>query len=959
MGDRRIGLLILLVVSVIVGVLVRSYLKKRKEEEATPPDPDLSLDFKPQSDGSKIAQKEDGSTVVIAADNTKTVTSPDKTKTVTKPDGSKETTTPDGKTTSTSAAIADSLKKMATGPDLYISLAGGMVVDTIVSKALTKFSTKFLEKGTERFGSKMLTRAAQEAGESVFEKLGTRLVKKLGQKAAQKAAAKAGAKVATNLTTKAATAAATGPGAPFVAAGELIFGATLGYMDTLNLGGFKDAKTSDELAGEKKEFDKTFNDFAAKQKLELPILYGPLDDLSAEGPEDYVDAITAECQAILAVDGNEFIKKVLDKIKTLSDSEKQAMLNDEEKKATFMSENLEMDKVIDKALDNMCAKAGGVLKTPKSKKYCTFTPADKAKCNAPLSEKKLIYSEWNEKDKQCEIRPGMMRNICEGMQHGVTYNVDTGTCNLTDEYCLQKTGTRDCKIGKAQDIAETIFGRAFVRGIMNVFDIEHMYHPCPKGTINPTEWLANQVSETADAVLSKTPQQMLAKEAGININIKSAVEGLGKMNITCFGVSCNDDEDKDGGLCYPKCKPGYTGRVGLCIKDCPPGWERTGGPLGLTCARKCPDGFPPVSAIDQVSCKIPTRDRDIKPATVDKCDVGVPAKCPDGWNTTVEGPGGMCQQPCPAGQKNIGGVCYSQEVNLLTKLATSSCPNGGTNIGAICSKPAKCDGGWDEQRWGCCWIDCSTTKSWNAAKNCHRDESYGSTYSCPAGYDKLALSCNAKNFGPAPVAKSILAVGVCPPGKLKDGGMCYNACEAGWTKTVGGCCTKQQKCPDDRVEDSLGLCYLKCTADEHKTTVNFCAKNVPEGFKDAGLMMTRPTETSDSYPRLPNGPALKMTLRKRIAPVPGTSVNDIATSTIGRRANELSKAVKGGNIAEMGAAAAMLSLASNPVMNAFGAAELVDLFPSASDVAKEIQEMPEKSKKLLTDAPAYIQKAWI
>jgi len=949
MGDRRIGLLILLVVSVIVGVLVRSYLKKRKEEGVTPPDPDISLDFKTQSDGSKIAQKEDGSTVVISADNTKTVTSPDKTTTVTKPDGSKETITPDGKTTSTSAAIADSLKKMATGPDLYISLAGGMVVDTIVSKALTKFSTKFLEKGTERFGSKMLTRAAQEAGESIFEKLGTRLVKKLGQKAAQKAAAQAGAKVATNLTTKAATAAATGPGAPFVAAGEMVFGATLGYMDTLNLGGFKDAKTSDELAGEKKEFDKTFTDFAAKQKLELPILYGPLDDLAAEGPEEYVDAITAECQAILAVPGNEYINKVLDKIKTLSDSEKQTMLNDEEKKATFMSENLEMDKVIDKALDNMCSKAGGVLKTPKSKKYCTFTPADKAKCNAPLSEKKLIYSEWNEKDQQCEVRPGMMRNICEGMGKGVTYNVDTGLCNLTDEYCLQKTGTSDCKIGKAQDIAETIFGRAFVRGIVNVFDVENMYHPCPAGTLSPATFVKDKIAS-----------------AGVPDKLLDATEGpiAAISTLVCFGASCKDDEDKDGGLCYPKCKPGYSGRVGLCIKDCPPGWDRTGGPLGMTCARQCPDGFPPVSAVDQVSCKIPTRDRDIKPAAVDKCDAGVPATCPVGWNTTIQGPGGMCQQPCPAGQKNIGGVCYSQEVSVLTKPATSSCPNGGTNIGAICSKPLSCrtssNGCPSKIKQGkCCgiyWYICSPAK---VETTCNPDESYGATYSCPAGYDKLALSCNAKNFGPAPVAKSMLSVGVCPPGKIKDGGMCYNACEAGWTKTVGGCCTKQSKCADDRVEDSLGLCYLKCTADEHKTTVNFCAKNVPAGFRDAGLMMTRPVENSDSYPRLPNGPALKMTFRKRKYPVPGTSKNDVATSTIGRRANELSSAVKGGNIAEMGAAAAMLSLASNPVMNAFGAAELVDLFPSASDIAKEIQEMPEKSKKLLTGAPDYIQKAWI
>ena len=954
MSGRTVGMAILLIVSIAVGILVRSYLKKKKEEEAAaaakvapviaaaaPPDPDLALDFKPQEDGTKVAQKPDGSVVTIAPDSTKTVVMPDKTKVVTKPDGSKDTTTPDGATTTTppssGAVLTSALAKMASSPELYAALAGGMVLDTVVNKALTKFSTKFLEKGTQRIASKVMTKAAQESGESIFEKLGTRLVKKL----AKKAAVKVGAQVSTKMATQAAVAASTGPGAPFVGAAELIFNATLGYLDTLNLGGFKDAKTSDEILGEKKEFDKQFSDFAAKTGLKLPMLYGPLDDLAGQGIEVYTAAVTEMCKEILAVEGNPHIKKVKDKLMALSDDEKRVIVTDQDKLAEFMATNLEMDKVVEQALDDMCIKNGGVFKTPNSKKYCTFKPADKSKCNAPLSEKKLIYTEWNEKDQQCEIRPGLMRTVCEGMGHDVTYNVDTGLCNLTPEYCLQKTGNRDCNINKAQDIAEAIFGRAFVRGIINVFDFDKMYHPCPAGSVNPTQWLA--------------------KEAGDAMNIpgKNALEGLGNMNLTCFGVSCNDDEDKDGGLCYPKCKPGYTGRVGMCIKDCPDGWERTGGPLGLTCSRKCPDGYPPVTPLDKVSCKIPTRDRDIKPAAVDKCDLGVAAKCPGGWATTVQGPGGMCQPPCPAGQKNITGICYSQEVNALTMGASSSCPNGGKNIGAICSKPVRCDGGTDRHQVGCCWISCKSWTTWNALKNCHPDQSYGATYSCPSGYDKVALNCFAKNFGPAPIAKSLLSVGECPAGKIKDGGMCYTPCETGWTKTVGGCCTKQTKCADDRVEDSLGLCYLKCTADEHKTTVNFCAKNVPSGFTDAGLMMTRPTEVSDNYPRLPKGAALKMTFRKRIAPVPGTSVNDIATSTIGKRANELSSAVKTGSMVEIGAAAAMLSIASNPIVTAFGAAEMVDLFPSSSDMAEAIESLPEKSRKLMTDLPANLQKVWI
>jgi hypothetical protein len=77
-----------------------------------------------------------------------------------------------------------------------------------------------------------------------------------------------------------------------------------------------------------------------------------------------------------------------------------------------------------------------------------------------------------------------------------------------------------------------------------------------------------------------------------------------------------------------------------------------------------------------------------------------------------------------------------------------------------------------------------------------------------------------------------------------------------------------------------------------------------------------------------------MTLRKRKAPVPGTSENDVKNSTLGKRALELGSAVKSGDPLAIASSAAVFSIASSPFTQAFGLAPLTDLIPSGQQMSE-------------------------
>ena len=71
-----------------------------------------------------------------------------------------------------------------------------------------------------------------------------------------------------------------------------------------------------------------------------------------------------------------------------------------------------------------------------------------------------------------------VKQTCENMGYGVTFDENKGLCNFTKEYCTRygltffynkSIGTNDCRLAGGQRVAESIFGTTFTRGIKRGF----------------------------------------------------------------------------------------------------------------------------------------------------------------------------------------------------------------------------------------------------------------------------------------------------------------------------------------------------------------------------------------------------------------------------------------------------------------------------------------------------------
>ncbi|CDW91799.1 UNKNOWN [Stylonychia lemnae] len=167
-------------------------------------------------------------------------------------------------------------------------------------------------------------------------------------------------------------------------------------------------------------------------------------------------------------------------------------------------------------------------------------------------------------------------------------------------------------------------------------------------------------------------------------------------------TDCHNDEDKNGALCYPKCRDGYHGVGPVCWGQCTNGYKDTGvdclkpksygrgagypiwdhkkcnhhhsqgceksGALWYpkcnngfhnvaccVCSPDCPSGFRDIG----VSCQKPTYGR----------SAGKPLHCSPG----LEMSGTLCYPPCKAGYHGNGPLCWQE------------CPAGWHNCGAMCT----------------------------------------------------------------------------------------------------------------------------------------------------------------------------------------------------------------------------------------------------------------------------------
>ena len=536
---------------------------------------------------------------------------------------------------------------------------------------------------------------ARQAGISqvklnTLAKAADRIPQQLGMKIAgdvgMRAGARAGVRAGTRVTARLAAAAATGPAAPAVLIAEQAFSMVSGLMDGLNLGGFKNLSTMGMLNALRDSFDKVQREELGENT--IPLVYGPLDKLS----QDQRD--------------RDYYKRLADEMK-------------KDPKKASETDRAYIERKGKQVWGQMCTSRNGVLfKHPKNgNTYCSYKQTD---CVAPWPmEVGDTYYEW--KNGVCQVRPSMMRKHCEKMGLGVSYDMNTGSCKLTEAYCGRYAGSAslrngDCNIPTGQKIAEMIFGTVITRSIINIFDFENNYKGCPPGTGPPYELMAT---------------------------------GLTPLTIQylCGGSRCRDDEEmmlqtlgggsrRTGGFCYPKCPPGYKSNwgpdrssavAGMCYKDCPRGYDGT----SELCTRRA----------------------------------GTIPRCPDGWEQTTAG---LCQKNCTdeGFKKEHLGVCYHDAVDLSKLTREMECPFGWNKAGAgLCSKYKEtCTSGQ---------INCKYTKTrCHCTKIVEQSKVISEIGTCPNGYIEKGGMCYAQSR-PFQVAKSTIEVGVCEPDEVKEDGLCY------------------------------------------------------------------------------------------------------------------------------------------------------------------------------------------
>jgi len=188
---------------------------------------------------------------------------------------------------------------------------------------------------------------------------------------------------------------------------------------------------------------------------------------------------------------------------------------------------------------------------------------------------------------------------------------------------------------------------------------------------------------------------------------KSQVRGVGKIPV------CEQKQEKDAGLCYGACKPGFKGVGPVCWKECPSGYHDD----GATCRRDahivkkdsygrgagkvgkieegqkqaglwykaCRDGYKGVGPVCWKECPSGHHDdgatcrRDAHIVKKDSYGRGagtVPKSCPAGQHFDA----GLCYSTCTPGYKGVGPVCWPECKNLSAKGIKMN-----TECGAACS----------------------------------------------------------------------------------------------------------------------------------------------------------------------------------------------------------------------------------------------------------------------------------
>lgn len=210
-------------------------------------------------------------------------------------------------------------------------------------------------------------------------------------------------------------------------------------------------------------------------------------------------------------------------------------------------------------------------------------------------------------------------------------------------------------------------------------------------------------------------------------------------------TQCKYGDENSNGLCYPKCKSGFSGDGPLC-------WNN-------------------LKEYGRGAGKIPT-----------DCGAG------------KERDGGLCYPVCKKDYHGVGPVCWANKAKsygrgvgtIPSNIFTGRCPSGKENNAGLCYR--KCNSGY----YGSgpvCWLNQPSygRGAGKVANECgdNKENDGGLCYpKCKAGYNGIGPMCWQKEIS---YGRNVGKMPICDPSKEKDAGLCYKPCLEGY-KGVGPIC---------------------------------------------------------------------------------------------------------------------------------------------------------------------------
>lgn len=190
---------------------------------------------------------------------------------------------------------------------------------------------------------------------------------------------------------------------------------------------------------------------------------------------------------------------------------------------------------------------------------------------------------------------------------------------------------------------------------------------------------------------------------------------------------CSFDEQKQGLLCYPQCKAGYTGFVATCFQNCPAGFKD----IGALCAKGEPygrglgygwqiqDGFSNSGMLSRC------QSAESRPCEMWGA-IAYPT-CKTGYTTAGAN---ICTPVCPAGMADLGPTCSKQSYTRETILP--KCESGKQYDAGLCYD--NCKGNYTGVG-PVCWGGCPTTHPFQCGGGCAKDQT-----TCAALTSEMVIS---------------------------------------------------------------------------------------------------------------------------------------------------------------------------------------------------------------------------